>query len=126
MPARRWMVGFGIVALSSGLLAACGSSTGSSLPAGPAAKATCQRVGAVLSDGPDPGADPVGYAFAQILPLRQITKTSDAPLQRAIDNLASAYQWFTKENGAGGTVKQAVTKAATRINTLCPGAGAAL
>ncbi len=35
-------------------------------------KQTCKQVEAVLSDGPDPEADPVGYAQAQILPLREI------------------------------------------------------
>jgi hypothetical protein len=87
-------------------------------------QATCQRVSAVLSDGPDSGADPVGYALAQVLPLRQITKTSDAQLQQAIDNLASAYQTFAQDNGAGRAVTHALDHAADRINTLCPGAGA--
>ncbi len=48
------------------LLAACGA------PASDAAavKRACSQVGAVLADGPDPDADPAGYAEAQILPLR--------------------------------------------------------
>ena len=40
----------------------------------------------MLSNGPDPDADPVGYAQAQILPLREID-TSDANLHQAIDAL---------------------------------------
>src|SRR5580658_9784510 len=36
----------------------------------------CRQVSAVLADGPDPDSDPVGYAEAQILPLRQV-HTSD-------------------------------------------------
>ena len=42
----------------------------------------------MLSDGPDPDSDPVGYAEAQILPLGQI-HTSDAQLRTAIGKLAS-------------------------------------
>jgi hypothetical protein len=40
-------------------------------------------------DGPDPGADPVGHAQEQMLPLRQLT-ISEEPRHRAIDALASA------------------------------------
>src|ERR1700728_2213452 len=49
------------------LLSACGSS--GSPPDAAAAKSACQQVSAVLSDGPDPSADPVGYAEAQVVPL---------------------------------------------------------
>ena len=74
----------------------------------------------MLSDGPDPGADPVGYAFAQILPLRQI-HTSDSALQAAIDDLAGAYQEFYGSNGDKVAAK-AVTTASDKVNAICPGA----
>ena len=119
---RPGALGFGALALCAGLLAACGSSPASGQASSPAAKATCQDVAAVLSDGPDPGADPVGYAQAQILPLRQI-HPSDKVLHSAIDNLASAYQQFSSTNG-NKAAKQAVSKASKTINTLCPGTGA--
>ncbi len=108
----------GIIALAvcAALLASCGTSQSAS-----PIKGTCQEVSAVLSDGPDPGADPVGYAFAQILPLRQIT-TSDTPLQAAIDSLAAAYQKFYDDNGTGEAAKHAVNQASDKINALCPGA----
>jgi hypothetical protein len=77
-------------------------------------------VSAVLSDGPDPGADPVGYAFAQILPLRQI-HTSDRTLHAAIDDLATAYQEFYSSNGDKAAAK-AVSKASDKVNAICPGA----
>jgi hypothetical protein len=77
-------------------------------------------VSAVLGNGPDPGADPVGYAEAQILPLRQI-KTSDKDLKRAIDDLASAYQQFFRTNG-GSAATHAVSRAAANVNAICPGA----
>ena len=53
------------------VLCSCGSSVHS---VAAATQDTCQRVSAVLSNGPDPDADPVGYAEAQVLPLRQTTE----------------------------------------------------
>ena len=47
----------------------------------------------MLADGPDPDADPVGYAQAQVLPLRQL-KISDTTLQKAVQKLATAYQAY--------------------------------
>jgi hypothetical protein len=76
-------------------------------------------VGDVLSDGPDSGADPVGYAQAQILPLRQL-KIADAPLQRAVRALASAYQAFSSGHGDSASTKQ-VSAAEKAVNALCPG-----
>jgi hypothetical protein len=85
---------------------------------GPAA--TCQAVAAALSDGPDPSADPVGYAEAQVLPLRHIT-TSDASLQSAIRQLSSAYESFYKSNGTAASL-QLVHDADKSVDTFCPGA----
>jgi hypothetical protein len=123
VPVGRWVTSVGAVALSAGLVTACGSS-GSSAPAASTSSVhrTCQAVTAVLSDGPDPDADPVGYALAQVTPLRQVKTTSDRPLQTAIDQLASAYQQFVTADGVGASVQRAVTQASDRLNTLCPGA----
>jgi hypothetical protein len=113
------------------LVSACGSSghtaaSGPSAASGHAAAAaqqTCLQVSAVLSDGPDPGADPIGYAQAQILPLQQI-HASDQTLGAAISTLAGAYQSYYAANGTGSTVRSALNTAINRINSLCPGAGA--
>ena len=114
----------------SALLGACTSSApasgtaspGTSRPASTAAvRATCTQVGAVLSDGPDPDSDPVGYAEAQILPLGQI-HTSDAQLRAAIGKLAGAYRTFFDSNGNSASAKLAVAAASKRINSFCPGA----
>ena len=75
---------------------------------------------APLADGPDPGADAVGYAGAQIGPLHQI-HTSDTSLQTAVDKLQAAYQQFYSSNGTGDA-KQAVSRASHSVNTFCPGA----
>jgi uncharacterized heparinase superfamily protein len=100
------------------LLAACGSSK----PAPSSAqveKQTCEQIEAALSDGPDPEADPVGHAQAQILPLREI-HTSDGALHRAIDTLAAAYRSFSSTDGSSAA-KSAVSTAGKTVERLCPG-----
>jgi hypothetical protein len=104
----------GVVLLSAGLLAACSSSA----PAAP--PAACQKVSATLSDGPDPDADPIGHAQAQVLPLRAI-HTSDQDLQSAIDDLSKAYQSFVTDNG-DAAAKKGVTTAEQHVDAFCPGA----
>jgi hypothetical protein len=97
---------------------AAGPSTSASAPQ--TVTATCEQVGAVLSDGPDPDADPVGYAEAQVSPLRQIS-TQDTTLRDAIGKLADAYQVFYTNSG-NKAAKEAVTVASSAINKICPGA----
>jgi len=100
----------------------CGSSSAQSSTAilGTAIQQDCTAVADVLSDGPDPDADSVGYAQAQVLPLRQL-KIGDATLQRAVLALAAAYQAFSTGGGAGGSAAALqVTKAEKAVNTICP------
>jgi hypothetical protein len=124
---RPWrpaaVAGFAAVAIIG--LAGCGSA---SSPApntkllGTTQQQECTSVADVLSDGPDPGADPVGYAQAQVLPLRQLRLT-DASLSRSVKALAGAYQAYA--TSAGSARKSAagqVTKAAAAVNAICPGA----
>jgi hypothetical protein len=103
------------------LACGCGSSAGSASAATSATQNACQRVSAVLSDGPDPGADPVGYAEAQILPLRQIASANPA-LRAAIGQLADAYQHFFAADGQGSGAREAVAVASKKLNSICPGA----
>jgi hypothetical protein len=115
------------------LVSACGSgghpAVAGHAPAGhapsgaSAAQQTCLQVDAVLSDGPDPGADPLGYAQAQILPLEQI-RGADPVLSTAISTLAGAYQTYYAAHGTGSTITSTLNTAINRINSLCPGAGA--
>ena len=100
------------------LLCACGSSK-PALSSAQVKKQTCKQVEAVLSDGPDSEADPVGHAQAQILPLRAI-HTADVILHRAIDTLAAAYQSFSSTDGSGAA-KSAVSTASKTVEHLCPG-----
>jgi hypothetical protein len=114
-------LGLAAVALAA-LLGACTSQAPASRPVSTAAvRAACSQVSAVLSDGPDPDADPVGYAEAQILPLGQI-RTADAQLRAAISKLAGAYRAFFASNGSSSAAKLAVATASKRVNSICPGA----
>jgi hypothetical protein len=107
------------LSLAVPLVSACGSSTPHA--SAPATASTCQQVSAVLSDGPDPDADPVGYAEAQILPLRQITAPNQT-LHAAITQLADAYQQFFASDGKSSNAKEAVSVAGNKLNSICPGA----
>jgi hypothetical protein len=89
----------------------------------PPIDAPCQKVAAVLSNGPGPGVDPVGYAEAQIIQLRKL-ELSNGKLVEAVRDLASASQAYAKADGT--SAKAAVRKAAKAVNTICPAAGAAL
>jgi hypothetical protein len=102
--------------------AAASSASSASAPqaASEAVTVACQQVSAALSDGPDPDADPVGYAEAQVIPLRQI-HTQDTALRDAIGRLAAAYQDFFTSNGTK-TAKEAVSVASSEITSICPGA----
>jgi hypothetical protein len=121
---RPWAL-LACAVLAAGTLAACGSS-GSSASAsalqGSARQQACTDVSTVLADGPDPDADSVGYAEAQVLPLSQL-KLGDSAVQHAVTQLASAYKAFST---AGTTTAPAaaiaVTKAQNAVNALCPGA----
>jgi hypothetical protein len=129
-PAARFrglaVLGLTLIGLTAAL-AACASGAAASRPAAPrqvsaaAVRSACNQLGAVLSDGPDPDADPVGYAEAQILPLGQI-RTADAPLHAAIGRLARAYREFFASNGTSGAAKLAVATASMQVNAICPGA----
>jgi hypothetical protein len=102
----------------------CGSSHASATVSSEGAKAqvnvTCARVADVLADGPDPAVDPIGYALAQVAPLRDIT-ASDRALQRDIANLASAYEAAYRTSNSKGSAA-AVDKAGKELDSICPGA----
>jgi hypothetical protein len=115
------------VLLASGLLAvsavaACGSSSHTSSDVKSKVTQDCTAVSDVLADGPDPDADAVGYAQAQVLPLRQL-KISEADLRTAVSNLDDAYQQFSSSTGtAQDAAGIKVSSAQTALNRICPGA----
>jgi len=109
------------VALAVPLWAACGSSgSGGGAASAHASTAVCQKILAVLSDGPDPDADPVGYALSQILPLGQV-HTSDQAVSTTLHSLIAADHALVKSNGADKTAKADIKKADDSLNTACPG-----
>ena len=118
-PRRRAGATVLVASLVSVLIGACGSS--SSTASSAAVERACKQVEAVLSDGPEPAADPLGYAQAQILPLREI-RTSDEKLHGAIDELAAAYRAFSAENRIHRAAASAVATAVHRVDAICPGA----
>jgi hypothetical protein len=73
-----------------------------------------------LSDGPDPQADPVGYAEAQVGPLDQLTIGNRA-LRNAVHELAAADDAFYLGDGHRHTAALVAT-AVSDVNSLCPGA----
>ena len=104
-------------------MAACGSAssqTSSTAFLGTAFQQACTTVSDVLSDGPDPDADPAGYAQAQVLPLRQLT-ISDATLHSAVLSLAAAYEKFSMSTGpTRAAAALVVAKAEDEVNKICP------
>lgn len=100
------------------VLAACGSR---SVQPAAALSRTCTVVSATLADGPDPGADPVGYAEAQIAPLRQI-HSSDRALHAAIGALDRAYAAVFASDGKSPAAARAAAAAGRNLSRICPGA----
>jgi hypothetical protein len=119
LTAHRSPAGLTVALVLAVLLAACGSPSRSTASSTVAKRQACKQVEAALSDGPDPEADPVGYAQAQVLPLRGI-HASEAKLAGAIGELASAYRQFTANKGAT-TAQTRVNNATRAIKTLCLG-----
>jgi hypothetical protein len=86
-------------ALASGALAvplwvACGagSPSGATVTSAHAPTAVCQKVPGVISDGPDPDADPVGAVSTTLRSLVRADPalvTSDRPLHKARPGVAS-------------------------------------
>jgi hypothetical protein len=111
----------GLVALMAALLAGCGGPSASA-SSGAVKHEECTAVANVLSDGPDPDADPIGYAEAQVLPLRQL-RLSDLALREAVERLEAAYARFSADDGAQSTrYAAAVSVAEKGLNKICPGA----
>jgi hypothetical protein len=110
------------LALTVPLLAACSSgSSGGSSTQSQAPTAVCQKVLGVLSDGPDPDADPVGYALSQIAPLGQI-HTSDRDLAQRLTDLIAADQALVHSNGSDHAAAKSIARDDADLNKVCPGA----
>jgi hypothetical protein len=122
-PARTAVL-LALAAVTAISAAACSSSSSSPSAASQASTAAaqdCTAVSDVLSDGPDPDSDSVGYAQAQVLPLGQLTIT-DPALRSAVAQLDAAYKAFSSSSGSAQTQDAVkVSSAESTLNKLCPG-----
>lgn len=104
-----------------GTLAACSSSSHASLHAtAQDRQRQCIAVTDVLSDGPDPAADPIGYAQAQVLPLKQL-QIGDPAVRKAVLRLDAAY---TARSRGEADAAAHVAAAERALHALCPPAPA--
>jgi hypothetical protein len=114
-------VGLTSVALAVPVLAACSSgASGGGASQAQAPAAVCQKVLGVLADGPDPDADPVGYALSQIGPLGQI-HTSDHSLAQQLSDLIAADHALVNANGSDHAATKSIAKDDADLNKVCPG-----
>lgn len=115
LPRRLWACA-GALSAASVVLAACGGAG-----AGQTARSvtrTCQAVAAVLSDGPGQKVDPIGYAEAQILPLKAL-RLHDPSLSADVRRLDRAYKEVFETDGSAAA-RRAVATASARLVAVCP------
>jgi hypothetical protein len=127
-PVSALIMTLAVVPLALAACSAGGSDTASSTsaPGGGAAvakapAALCNELNAVLSDGPDPSADPVGYALSQILPLQQQVHASDTSVMATVNQLIAADQAFYNSNGADKSAGATIQEDYKAIDKACPG-----
>jgi hypothetical protein len=101
------------------LVTACGSGQ----PSAATLSTNCTQVSATLSDGPDPGSDPIGYAEAQVRPLREL-RLADGELRTAVSRLADAYAAVFTSNDTSAAASRRLSAAVAALNKICPHSGA--
>jgi hypothetical protein len=108
--------------LAAFALTGCGGNSSANASATAATQHACTNVTNVLANGPDPDADSVGYAEAQVLPLSKLS-ISNSSLHKAIDRLDTAYREFSSNDGAdSATYAVKVSAAEKALNKICPNA----
>jgi hypothetical protein len=126
---RRRGLALGALVVAVPLWSACSSGSGGGnteaqgfVIAKPPA-AVCTQLLAVFSDGPDPGADPVGYALSQILPLGEIhsTASSAQPTLAIVRTLIGADKALVRSKGSDHSATVTIKKADAHLNVVCPG-----
>jgi hypothetical protein len=113
------------IALASVAVAAPLWSVTAARPAGAATHSTapaalCRKLNGIFSNGPDPDADPVGYALAQIKPLGAV-HTSDHAISAVLTKLVAADRSLFTSNGSDHAAKKEIKKADAQVNKACPG-----
>ena len=92
-----------------------GASTHSKAPA-----TLCRTLNGIFSDGPDPDADPVGYALSQIRSLGAI-HTSDHTLGAAVTKLVASDKAFVRSTGSDRAAKKTIKREDAAVHAACPG-----
>jgi len=114
-----------LAACSSGPSATSGSGSGAgggaTAAVAKAPAAFCEQLTGVLADGPDPDADPVGYALSQIMPLQGL-HTSDSSAMATVSSLADADQALVNANGADKSATATIKHDDAALDRVCPGA----
>jgi len=116
---RPRSVALASVIVAAPLWSACSTGVGGAHAAA-APASLCQTLNGIFSDGPDPDADPVGYALSQIKGLQAI-HTADHAVSSAVRTLVAADQALVSSNGSDHAATSTIKKADARINTSCPG-----
>jgi hypothetical protein len=117
---RRRRLSLASVAVAVPLLAACSSSgSGGGAAAAKAPAPFCSKLLAVLSDGPDPGADPVGYALSQIEPLGGIHDGGSR--QATVTSLIAADKDLVSSEGRDPAAAATIKGDYKTLNDACPG-----
>jgi hypothetical protein len=115
------------VALASAIVAAplwaATSGAGArTLHAAKAPASLCENLSGIFSNGPDPDADPVGYALSQIKPLGDV-HTSDHAVHSDLTKLIAADRALVASGGSGhrATVdSKDIKKDDHLVNAACP------
>jgi hypothetical protein len=80
----------------------------------------CTEIGDVLANGPDPVADPVGYAEAQIRGLAALEHAAPS-LHQVVVALDDAYVQVVGANGSPASLRVEARESAA-LDARCPGA----
>jgi hypothetical protein len=117
---RSRYVALASVAVAAPLWSACSSSSSGGGRAAKPPAALCQKLGGIFADGPDPDADPVGYALAQINALASI-RTTNYAVRAAVTKLVPADRALVSSNGSDHAATATIKKEDAALNRSCPG-----
>jgi len=108
------------VIVAAPLWAATSAASAATLHVAKAPASVCETLNGIFSNGPDPDADPVGYALSQIKPLGQV-HTSDDAVHSDLTKLIAADRALVQANGSDHKAKVAIKKDDHLVNQACPG-----
>jgi hypothetical protein len=119
-PLRVKSIALASVAVAAPLWSAAAAQSAGAATHSKAPAALCAKLDAIFSDGPDPDADPVGYALSQIKPLGAV-HTSDHTVSAVLTKLVKADRALFTSNGSDHAAEKEIKTADALVNTSCPG-----